>query len=385
MNGHKKSASINERDDAFIKPDGVYLLNHSAGPLTHASVQANNKYLQLWQEKGGDAWPHWLDELNTFSVNLAQLLHCDPATVCPQPSVSMGFTQWLTALCTLRDSQGSSYRHRKHIIMHRSAFPSLGFVVEGLAKRHGLELVLLQGPVNDLDAWREAMENPSALCCLFTHVHSNTGEVSDIASLSELCKAHKVYCAVDIAQSVGIMPINLAKWQADAIFGSCIKWLSGGPGAGFLINNLPISRNFMPDHLGWFSHQNPFEFDIEHFVEAKNASVFLGGTPSVQPFMVASASIKVISEMGVENRLAWTKQLQKMLMSQLDAKFQQNLEQIGGTLCIDLPQANLNGIQYALSEADIKCDFRASVVRLSFNSLNTEEDIALVANCLQSR
>ena len=48
----------------------------------------------------------------------------------------------------------------------------------------------------------------------------------------------------------------------DFIVGSCVKWLSGGPGAGFLWVGEDVIDRCQPQNVGWFSHEDPFEFDI---------------------------------------------------------------------------------------------------------------------------
>jgi selenocysteine lyase/cysteine desulfurase len=38
----------------------------------------------------------------------------------------------------------------------------------------------------------------------------------------------------DAFPSMGIVPVDVKQWQTDAVFGSCVKWLCGGPCAGFM-------------------------------------------------------------------------------------------------------------------------------------------------------
>lgn len=104
---------------------------------------------------------------------------------------------------------------------------------------------------------------------------------------------------MDIAQSVGILPIDVAQWNADFIIGSSLKWLCGGPGAGFLWVNLNEVSEFTPQDVGWFSQETPFDLNIHHFHYAKTALRFLGGTPSVFPLYLASSGIETIVELGI--------------------------------------------------------------------------------------
>ncbi len=104
---------------------------------------------------------------------------------------------------------------------------------------------------------------------------------------------------VDTAQSVGVIPIDVSTMRADFLVGSCVKWLSGGPGAGWLWAHPDMVDRCEPDDVGWFSHDDPFEFDIHEFRYAGDALRFWGGTPTVLPYAAARHSIDVLAKVGV--------------------------------------------------------------------------------------
>ena len=78
-----------------------------------------------------------------------------------------------------------------------------------------------------------------------------------------------------------------------------LKWLCGGPGAGFLWVNLNEVKEFTPLDVGWFSQETPFDLNIHHFHYAKTALRFLGGTPSVFPLFLATSGIQTITDIGI--------------------------------------------------------------------------------------
>ena len=87
--------------------------------------------------------------------------------------------------------------------------------------------------------------------------------------------------------------------RADFIVGSCVKWLSGGPGAGWLWARPGMIDRCEPNDVGWFSHKDPFEFNIHEFRYADDALRFWGGTPTVLPYAAARHSIDAIARVGV--------------------------------------------------------------------------------------
>jgi selenocysteine lyase/cysteine desulfurase len=364
----------------FHLPEGVYALAHSVGPLPKVSKLALQKhYLAPWEELGGDAWPKWLQSIDDFCTSIARLINATADEICPQPNLASGFSAYLTAIAKLSKNKG---KHR--VLMHQDAFASMGFVVGGLAQSHGLELVLVQDNPNDLGAWTNELSKGHVLACLFTHVHSNTSMKSDIPSLVELAKEHDTYALVDIAQSVGIVPVDARIWGADAIFGSCVKWLCGGPGAGFMFVEATQICKLNPDPVGWFSHENPFEFDINHYTAANNARRFWGGTPSVASYVTAFASINMILDIGVDQVALHNFELKRYLLQRLPSNVtikptEDELHQQGGSLCIGCNDMDSAAIK--LTKAGVSYDRRGDIFRLSLHISNTHDDAEKIATC----
>lgn len=358
--------------EQFVSPEGTYLLAHSVGPITTSAMHANARYLQQWKMLGGDAWPTWVDTINDFRKQIAVLLNTCSTCVCPQPTVTAGFSQWLTAL------KNQAKQACIKVVMHEEAFPSLGFAVTGL-QTSGFELVTVKGDVNATATWEDAFADELTSVVLFTHVHSNTGTVCDVARLSQLAKQHNLSIGVDIAQSVGIVPIDTTQWSIDAVFGSCVKWLSGGTGAGFMVVPSDIS-SLQPDHVGWFSHANPFEFDIHHFVPASDALRFLGGTPNVQPYAVAAASINTIRTIGVSVLNAYTKRLQDRFIHSAQLDLPYDVRSLGGTLCLGFNPHKQALLEKLLNDNDIKTDVRHGKMRMSFHAIHSMSEVEEIAD-----
>lgn len=359
----------------FALPEGPYLLSHSVGCLPHkARSSLETRFLAAWATEGGDAWPQWIGILEDFRRNVAKLIGGTFEGICPQPSVSAAFFNILTAL------PGKSGRRK--VLMHADAFPTMGFVIKGL-KQRGFELEIIDRdlPANDPATWQKHL-GPQTAAALITHVHSNTGVVSPVKEIAALCREAGAYSIVDIAQSVSVVPISASDWNADAIVGSCVKWSCGGPGAGYLWIRSEFLNQMQPEQIGWFSHANPFEFDIRHFEYAEDAKRFLGGTPSVAPFALAAGAIETILDIGVPQIQAHNKHLQAIACEGLPSALRPSLEGIGGTLCLDLSNAKADRLEHLLGEEGYRFDRRGDALRLSFHIYNTESQASLVRDCI---
>ncbi|GAB5413659.1 MAG: aminotransferase class V-fold PLP-dependent enzyme [Congregibacter sp.] len=357
-----------------------YLLNHSAGlpPLSSRDALQEGLF-GPWTASDDQVWTHWMGAIAYFREQLAKVINHDAAMLCPQPSVSSGLSQILSALPT----QAS----RKRLLIAERAFPSLGFVFK-VAERQGFEVVMVPKEENTLDpdVWAGYLDE-RVHCVVFTHVHSNTSECHDITPLCELARNCGAISVVDVAQSIGIRRVDAREWNPDFIVGSCLKWLCGGSGAGFLWVNPARVADCEPADVGWFSHRDPFEFDIHNFEYAPDALRFWGGTPSVAPALVAAHSIEALLEVGLDRIEAHNRALGALISNAASPHVQRsplNASERGGTVVLHCGGDQLLFTQ-CLTQAAVQFDERREGVRLSPHLYNTEADVTLILRCLPRR
>ena len=356
--------------EAFLVPGpGPYLLTHSVGALPRAAMGGvYADFIQPWMERGGDAWPAWLGCIDRFCAALAALLGGRDGEYCPQPNLSAALAKLLPALPTPPVG-------KRVWIAAEETFPSLGFVMQrtqGLG--YALRLLPRSADPGDLQSWDTAL-TPEVCGALITHVHSNAGVVSPVAAITRLCAARGVWSIVDVAQSAGILPLSVETLGADVVLGSCVKWLCGGPGAGFLWVRSGLIPQLHPVDVGWFSHADPFEMDIHSFRYADDARRFWGGTPSVAPYALATAGLQLLRSVGIDAVLAHNRALIHAFLEAAPHRLREgvHLDQRGGTLCIPVGEA-LAAVRAALETAQVRFDCRGPVVRLSFHLCNTMDD-----------
>jgi kynureninase len=361
---------------AFLTPGpGPYVLTHSVGCLprdARGALEAG--YLEPWARRGGNAWPAWLERIDDFRAALARLFGGAAADYCPQSNLSSGLAKLLSAL--------PPDPRRPVLLASEESFPSLGFVLDRAARR-GWRARFAPHRPDDPDAWSAALTE-DVRAVLVTHVHSNSGRVAPVAAIAKLCAERDILCIVDVAQSAGILPLDFPALGADVVLGSCVKWLCGGPGAGFAWIRPELVARLEPDDVGWFSHADPFEMDIHSFRYARDARRFWGGTPSVAAYVVAAASLRVIGEIGVESILAHNRRLIAAFTDALPAPWRARLPSwpTGGTLCIPLGDRQ-PAITAALNALAASFDCRGDVVRLSFHACNTAGEAVQVARAWQ--
>ncbi|WP_447757143.1 aminotransferase class V-fold PLP-dependent enzyme [Sphingopyxis fribergensis] len=364
------------RDRFHLPPDAIYLKSHSVGcqPRT-AEALLRDKLLVPWRETG-EAWPHWLDAIDEWRAALAGLIGVEARDLCPAANVSAGLSRYISAL--------GQATERRTILLAPSAFPTIGYLASGLAAagwktRYLPDAADVRDPAN----WAAALDDDVALV-IAMHVSSNSGALTDMAAIAAAAKAAGARCIADCAQSVGVVPVTPASWGVDAVLGTSVKWLCGGPGAGWLWVAPHDRTALLPVERGWWSHENPFEMDIRDFRYAPDARRWWGGTPDVAPFILSTTGIEEIAAIGVDAVRAHNRALQALLRDALEARTPQwrwPAGAIGGTLCIDTG-TDQPRVAALLAENQLRADFRGTILRLSFHAYNSVADVEAVVAVL---
>lgn len=364
--------------ESFVSAQGIYLLNHSVGrPPVNTREAWIDSFIDPWEQGGEEVWPRWLESIDHFRAALAGLLNSDVASVCPQANLSSALTKVL---------QSFRLPEKKRVLLYTEQdFPSIAFVLQQAA-RNGFVLRHIPADADTLDpiVWSDYL-TPDVGLVLVTHVHSNTGRQVPVAGISAMARERGVLSVVDIAQSVGVVPIDLKNWQADFVIGSCVKWLCGGPGAGFLWVAPERVGECEPVDVGWFSHESPFEFDMHNFRYAADALRFWGGTPSVQPYVTAANSIRLLNRIGLATIRAHNLALTQLIIDAVDSNTLVTPLQPqcrGGTVVLNYGADKQKPVCARLREAGVLFDERPTGIRLSPHIYNDAEEIAVVLSLL---
>lgn len=364
-------------EQLFLPHDGIYLLNHSVGrPPVAARSAVLDDFFEPWETGDAEVWPAWLEKIDNFRNAIGSLLNAEANDVCPQSNLSSAATKIIHSL--------PRRKGKNVIVCSEHDFPSIGFVLSQ-AERAQYTVRMIPEHLNtqDLDVWRDYLKDDVA-CALITHVLSNTGQLLPVPEITRLTQERDIVSIVDICQSIGAVPIDLTSWRADFAIGSCVKWLCGGPGAAFLWASPHIVGVCEPIDVGWFSHADPFEFDIKNFRYAENALRFWGGTPSVLPFVLACTGVNTIQTIGVNNIRSHNLTLTSQIVNALPPGYAVTPEQPelrGGTLVLNMGKKTERVVEQ-LHQSKVRFDTRNSGIRLSPHIYNTQAQMDSVLRCI---
>ena len=369
---------LSYRDQFPILGQSVYLINHSLGAMPARTAERLREYGETWAQRGIRAWEEgWWEMPVTTGNKLAQLMGAPPGSVVMHQNVSV--CQSLILSCF--DLRGP----RNRIVYESLNFPSVKYVYEQHARRAGAEIVEVpseDGITVETERMLAAIDERTLLVPI-SHVIFRSAAIQDVAAIVE--KAHRVGALVvlDVYQSVGTVPFSLTELGVDFATGGSVKWLCGGPGAGFLYVRPDLVQQFAPAATGWAAHRQPFAF-AETMDYAADHQRFLTGTPAVPALYAAESGYDLLNEIGVARVRAKSQRQTSRLIELADARgwrvnSPRDPELRGGSVIIDLP--NGAAIVRELARRNILVDYRPGAgIRLGPHYFNTDEELEIVVS-----
>ena len=348
-----------------ILAETTYLISHSLGPMPLEARARLDAYADTWMKRGIRAWGEgWWETPMTVGDQIARLIGAPPGSTVMHQNVTVASAVVLSCFPFSGD--------RRRIVYGDGEFPSVRYLHQAQADR-GAEVVVL----TTNEELVEAIDERTQLV-LLSHVLFKTGRIQDVEPVIE--RAHEVgaHVLLDSYQSVGTVPLDVGALGVDFATGGSVKWLCGGPGAGWLYIRPDLAERLEPTLVGWQGHADPFAFEPE-LRYASGASRFLTGTPNVPALYAATAGYDIIEEIGVASIRERSLELTDRLIGLLgEAGFEivspREPELRGGTVVVRVPEAP--AVHAELQRREILCDFRPDVgLRLGPHFFTTEEEL----------
>lgn len=367
------------RSEFPILDQTVYLISHSLGAMPRAAYDRLHEYADLWATRGVRAWAEgWWNMPVTVGNEVGRIIGADRDTVVMHQNVSI--CQSLILSCFLPLPEDSK---RRKVVYSELNFPSVMYVYEAHARAHGLRIETVKsddGITVPLERMLSAIDEETLLVPI-SHVLFKSAFLQDAKAITE--RAHEVGAMVvlDTYQSAGTVPFSVKDLKVDFATGGSVKWLCGGPGAGYLYVRPDLIDRLEPKTTGWMAHEEPFAFDSE-FRYAPNVTRFLHGSPAIPALYAAQSGYEVINQIGVEKiRAKSLRQTQRLVELGVEAGFRvtspKNPKQRGGTITVW--DDNAAAITKELVRREFIVDYRPGAgVRISPHFYTKDEELDLV-------
>jgi len=363
-------------------PNICYLDGNSLGRLPLSTITAVNNFMtDEWGPEVVTGWGHWVDEAQptgdligraTLGAAAGQVLACD--------TTSVNFYQ--LALAAIHARPG-----RKTIITDAANFPTDRYILDGIAKQFGLNLVIIDN--ESAGSAEHERITPEILAPYLSDdvalvtlevIQYRSGARNDIKSLTDLVRQHGAFMLWDASHAVGAIEMDFDKNGVDIAVGCTYKYGNSGPGApAWLYVNKKVQAELQVPIQGWFSQGEQFAMGAD-FERAQGIRGFQIASPSLIGLrciksaftMIEEAGIGAISEkaaIGTEMMIqlfdAWLAELGFTLLTS------RNPQERGGHISLGHPDAAR--ICVALREfADVIPDYRTpNSIRLAIAPLPT--------------
>jgi kynureninase len=363
-------------------PNICYLDGNSLGRLPLSTLEAVNAFMKdEWGPEVVTGWGHWVDEAQptgdligraTLGAAAGQVLACD--------TTSVNFYQ--LALAAIHARPG-----RKTIITDAANFPTDRYILDGIAKQLGLNLVIIDNEsAGSAEHERITPEilapylNEDVALVTLEVIQYRSSARNDIKSLTDLVRKHGALMLWDASHAVGAIEMDFDKNGVDIAVGCTYKYGNSGPGApAWLYVNKKVQAELQVPIQGWFSQGDQFAMGAD-FERAEGIRGFQIASPSLIGLrciksaftMIEDAGIGAISEkaaIGTEMMIqlydAWLAELGFTLLTS------RNPQERGGHISLGHPDAAR--ICVALREfADVIPDYRTpNSIRLAIAPLPT--------------
>lgn len=349
----------------------TYLVSHSVGAMPRGVHEELAAFARAWEERGVRAWGEgWWEMSVTTGDLLAPILGVRPGSVAMHLNATLAAAVFLSCL----DYDGP----RRRIVTSELEFPSLLYLLEG-ERRRGAEVVRVPAAAGglglDLDRLLETIDETTRAVVL-SHVLFKTAWLLDAAAVARRCREVGALLLLDVYQSAGVVPLELEAWGVDAAVGGSVKWLCGGPGAGYLWVRPDLARELWPALTGWQAAADPFGFDASELHPAAGAWRFLTGTPNVPALHSCRPGFRMVAEAGPERIRERSLALTQRLIDgarELELASPTEPDRRGGTVVVRHPEAE--AWSRKLLARNILCDHRPGAgIRLAPHFYSTEEE-----------
>ncbi|SFE13388.1 Selenocysteine lyase/Cysteine desulfurase [Sulfitobacter brevis] len=348
--------------------DPGYFLYHSIGQYPDKAAdmaQMLGTFADIWGTLDDAQWPKVLEARQEFIDHWRALLGAPEGTLTSAENVTTGLFSILGGL-------PAHHLRGKRVLIAADCFPSLHFLLSGLADRMGFTLHTV--PLRPGAHWVEdedmvAAWGPDVGLALLTWVTSTSSHRCDLPSLIAHGRKMGSLIGVDLTQGIGIIPFSLKEYPVDFVVASSLKWLCGTPGAGIIQMHADLLATVEPELRGWFSQDNPFSWDLDAFDYAPDARRLEHGTPSVLACLGSIPALRwhrAQTGLLADNQSMTTQIIEGAANAGLTLASPADKDQRGGSVMLQLPEdTDTAACVSQLRAQGLFVDCRGRIMRLS--------------------
>lgn len=383
------------RVDHRIRESGIFLSHCAISPLHPVAMSREHSVSMSHNKCGHLAWNSIYERaLDEFRVNAAQLLRTSADNVNFIRSTAEGVN--LIA-------NGYRFSPGDQVITYKHEYPS-NYYPWFLQAGRGVELLQLPNRSSQSSlasypgGWSlqdlEEMVTPRTRVVALSHVQFASGYAANLSELGAFCESRNIDLVLDVAQSIGSMPIYPEASGVAAVVGSGWKWLMGPVGSGIMYTSPKFRDKLAITMAGSEIVQQGVDYLDHTWHPHRTAKMFEYSTSPMSLVASLSAVIRdVFLEIGLESIYSEICRLQNLLLTHLDSSTYvapvDNLRGTSGILALATTQDPQRIVNVLAEECSVFLTARGqsatdAYIRIAPHFYNTDEEMIDVASALNN-
>ncbi len=349
----------------------AYLNCAGQGPLNTWAVARVAAVLKIYMTRGFLDISEWKAIQAEAKSLLAQLLGVSPQELAFTQSTTRGIRIAMDAI---------PWKEGDNAIVQQKAFPTLVYPWVH-APPAGVEIRWVAGPLPGLVDEIRGLVDSKTRAVFVDWVHFVTGEMLDLAALSQMAEERGFYLVVDTTQGLGPLFPDLSSLRIDFLSNTAAKWLLGIEGLAFLYVRKGAMDGLRPGPLGWLSGEYETFSRLFPMPEPDpGAPRFEEGSRAVILIAGFSESLKIFLGIGKDQVTAKVRELTGSLMDDLEKRrlFVATPREPRAGIVSFRPEGNPEDYYQRLRDAGVLVSLREGLIRVSPHFFNTTEEVKRV-------
>jgi kynureninase len=352
----------------------VHLISHSLGCVPAQAAADLAQFAEEWATRSITAWSEWLPEVDRAAARIEKIISAPGGTVIMHTNVS--------SIMAVIASCFDFTPERNKVVYEGLQFPTVSYVWQA-EERRGAQCVIVpsaDGVRIDADAMCDAIDEHTVAVPM-SHVIFSSAYIQDAKKICARARAVGAHVVLDCYQSIGTLPLDVVDLGVSFACGGSVKYLCGGPGAGWMYVRPDLVGQFSPRVTGWFGNEAPFAFTMPAQSYAEGVWRYMGGTPAVAALYQARAGHTIVGEIGVTRIRAKSLALTEKIIGWVDELgFTLNSPRAeaerGGSVVLDF--VGSADVARELNRRRFYCDHRPGVgIRIAPHFYTKAEEIDL--------
>ncbi|MEK6676297.1 MAG: kynureninase [Planctomycetota bacterium] len=309
LRGYRDRFHVPRRKDSR---EALYFCGNSLGLQPKGAREVVHEILESWAERAVDGHfegkAPWYPYHEIFRESGARLVGAKPGEVVMMNSLTVNLHLMMVSFYR-------PTRERFKILVEYPSFPSDTYAIKTQVQYHGLNpkdaIVEIRPRQSEHTIREEDIESTLSrdgeriALVLLAGVNFFTGQVLDIARITQAAKNAGCTVGWDLAHAAGNVPLQLHDWGVDFAVWCNYKYVNSGPGAvaGCFVHEKHGERSDLVRFGGWWGNDPKSRFLMHlqpEFVPFPGAEGWQVSNPPILSLAPVRASLDLFDQAGME-------------------------------------------------------------------------------------